>query len=214
MREQIARVFEGKAFLRPLFYGYPGGLRVELAEPGSSTHQFRTALNKSVEICKHVFGPAPELVVCLRTWVEGSAFAARQSLRKLRALGIHIPKQREIWISTSDDGYEDEDDWTPPDPPADWVTIAFPIDITMLEPLLWSACATDFNIEPKAPCSVHLMDLARGVMALPYDDRGMDIVGPNHALLSEIFTTYRHYLLGYDMEIMQATFAPEEVAPE
>ena len=209
MREQIEVVFEGKAFLQPLFYNYEGGLRFELSEPGSYTHQFRTALNKSLEICEAVFGPAPALVTCLKMFMAGSAFTSRHALRKLNALGIHIPKQREVWTNPSDD-----EDLLPGDTPVYWVTIAFPIDMSMLEPLLWSACAKDFPIEPKAPCSIYLMDLARGVMALPYDDRGVDIVGPNHALLSEIFTTYRHYLLGYDMDTMRATFAPDEVTPE
>ncbi len=209
MRERIEVVFEGKAFLRPLFYNYQGGLRFELSEPGSYTHQFRTALNKSVEICEKVFEPTPELVACLKMFMEGNAFTARQALRKLKDLGICIPQQREIWTEPPDD-----EDWVQGDIPQYWVTIAFPIEKTMLEPLLWSACAKDFQIEPKAPCSIYFMDLVRGVMALPYDDRGMDIVGPNHTLLSEIFATHRHYLLGYDMDTMRATFAPDEVTPE
>ena len=207
MREQIEVVFEGKAFLQPLFYNYEGGLRFELSEPGSYTHQFRTALNKSLEICEAVFGPAPELVTCLRIRSLGNAFAERHVLRGMKRLGISIPTGREIWAELID-----EDDWAHEDTPQYWLTIAFPTPLTLMEPLLWSACATDFNIQPKADCNVYFMDLARGVMAHPYDDRGMDIVGPNHALLSELFSTHRHYLLGYDMETMLATFAPDEAA--
>jgi len=207
LREAIERVFEGKAFSYALFYSYPGGLRFELAESGTSIHQFRTALNKSTEICEEVFRSAPGLVTCLRIRSLGNAFAERHVLRGLKRLGISIPTDREIWVELID-----EDDWAHEGIPQYWLTIAFPTPLTLMESLLWSACATDFNIQPKADCNVYFMDLARGVMAHPYDDRGMDIVGPNHALLSEIFTTHRHYLLGYDMETMLATFAPDEAA--
>lgn len=205
LREDIDRVFEGKAWLRPLFYGYEGGLRFELAQSGSSIHQFRTALNRSTEVCEQVFESSPQLLVCLRLRTLGSVYAARGILRGLRELNINVPPQRELWAEPLH-----PDDWLDDHTPQYWMTLAFPTSSTSLEPLLWSACATDFNIRPKLPCQVYLLDLERGVMACPYDDRGMDLVGPNHELLSGLFHRFRHYLLSYDMETMLITFGHTE----
>lgn len=46
----IDRIFEGKAFTRPLFYSLPGGLRFSLSETGSSIEQFLLALRKAAAI--------------------------------------------------------------------------------------------------------------------------------------------------------------------
>jgi len=52
---EIERVFGGKAFVRPLFYSYPGGLRFALSETGGVIEQFLSALQKSTKICSDVF---------------------------------------------------------------------------------------------------------------------------------------------------------------
>ena len=41
----------------------------------------------------------------------------------------------------------------------------------------------------------------------PYDDRGMDVVGPNFQLLLALYQKHHSYLLQYDIEAMDATFA-------
>lgn len=43
-------------------------------------------------------------------------------------------------------------------------------------------------------------------MALPYDDRGMDVVGPNKALLSVLYNKHYQYLLEHDRAEIDATF--------
>ena len=45
LKHEIETIFEGRAFLRPLFYNYPGGLRFELAEGGTAIEQFLLALS-------------------------------------------------------------------------------------------------------------------------------------------------------------------------
>ena len=51
-----------------------------------------------------------------------------------------------------------------------------------------------------------LFDLELGVMVNPYDDRGMDVFGPNRELLSELYKKRNGWLLDYDRERMQAVY--------
>ena len=66
IQSTIASVFAGRAFLRPLFYSYPGGLRFELSERGSFNQQFLTAQQKASQICSDLFNDGELPTVCLR----------------------------------------------------------------------------------------------------------------------------------------------------
>lgn len=44
-------------------------------------------------------------------------------------------------------------------------------------------------------------------MVWPYNDRGMDIVGPNHKLLSYLYGKFNDYLLDHDRDVMDTVFA-------
>lgn len=44
-------------------------------------------------------------------------------------------------------------------------------------------------------------------MVFPYDDRGMDVAGPNKDLLSQLYHQHNIYLLDYDRCAMDNTFA-------
>jgi hypothetical protein len=39
-----------------------------------------------------------------------------------------------------------------------------------------------------------------------YDDRGMDVVGPDRSRLTELYRRYNDYLLDYDREIMDSVY--------
>lgn len=93
---EIERIFGNSTFARPLFYSYPGGLRLELSEPGGVVDQFLTALRKATKICNDIFHGEDELVVCLRAYSDASHFIHRPELRALRSAGIllqtpHLP---------------------------------------------------------------------------------------------------------------------------
>nr|WP_279564018.1 DUF3885 domain-containing protein [Pseudomonas koreensis] len=44
-------------------------------------------------------------------------------------------------------------------------------------------------------------------MVFPYDDRGMDVVGPNKNLLLQLYRLHHTYLLDYDRHTMDTTFS-------
>lgn len=202
IQADIVSTFEGKAFLRPLFYGYPRGLRFELSEGGSFIEQFLTAHQKATTICSDVFDDDAPLTVCLRFRSALNACAHRSMLRQLDAAGIRIPRTRELWAERIPDDEclgEAVTEW--------WLYLAFDASRDLLPGLLWCAFAQDFSvIQPRPACMVYLFNLNAGIMVFPYDDRGMDVVGPNHALLAALYHKYQHALLDYDRAAMRESF--------
>lgn len=202
LRFEIERIFGDTAFARPLFYAYPGGLRFELSETGGVIEQFLTALRKSTTICSDIFIDAPTLVACLRLHSGTNRFAHRPVIRARRSAGITLPAQCTVWseeIDPQDRCCESEPEY--------WINLAFEAPMPLLQAFLWCALARDFGaIQPSPDCTLRLFNLNRQVMVFPYDDRGMDVVGPNKALLSQLYRKHHAYLLEYDRQAMDATF--------
>lgn len=203
LRNEIERAFQGTAFARPLYYSYPGGLRFELSETGGIIEQFLTALRKSTTICGDIFSDAETFVVCLRTHSGSHGFMHRAKIQAFRSAGIDIPPERSVWSEEID-----VEEWYCEEEPEYWINIAFEAPIASLQALLWCALAKDFGvIEPNPHVDVYLFNLPKQVMVFPYDDRGMDVVGPNAPLLSQLYKRHNQYLLDYDRSAMDATFA-------
>lgn len=199
---EIEQTFSENAFSRPLFYSYPGGLRFELSEKGSAIEQFLLAQRKATEICGDLFIDDETLVVCLKDYTASNCFGNRRVLKSLNAAGVYIPEERSIWCEKldPDDGSDDNE-------PEYWTFIAFEAPVSLIPALLWCALVKDFGeIRPKPGCDVYLFNIKKGIMALPYDDRGMDVVGPNKALLSALYNKHHQYLLEHDRAEMDATF--------
>lgn len=203
LQVEIERIFGGKAFARPLFYSYPGGLRFELSETGGVIEPFLSALRKSTQICGDVFLDEATLVACLRIHSGSSHFAHRASIYALRSAGIDIPTERSVWSEEID-----PEDWYCESKPEYWINIAFEAPVPLLQAFLWCALARDFAaIQPKPNCVLYLFNLKKRVMVFPYDDRGMDVVGPNKDLLAQLYRQHHTYLLDYDRHSMDTTFA-------
>ncbi|MCP3748830.1 DUF3885 domain-containing protein [Pseudomonas sp. SBB6] len=200
---QIQQIFSGLAFARPLFYSYPQGLRFELAEGAGTLERFLLAVSKATTVCRDLFAGEQSMVVCLRVHSNGNGFAHRDVLRDLRAAGIRIPAQRSLWSQRLD-----PDDWFEEHQPEYWLHLAFEAPLSLLQPVLWCALADNpGTIRPSPCCGVYLFNLNQRLMALPYDDRGMDVVGPNHDVLSLLYRQHQPWLLDYDRERMDAAFA-------
>lgn len=195
----IAQIFKGLAFKRPLFYAYPLGLRFQLSENGNHIHQFVTAYTKANEITQHIFSNKKPVIV-LRCFLKKSIFASRQVLKDLKNMDITLPKNVEYWLEDADD----EPLW---DDLYCYLNIAYEIDLQEMNKYIWGACARDFNIMPDASGQAYLFDFEQQIMVWLYDDRGMDVVGNNALVLSNLYQQYHHYLLDYDKEIMAKNFA-------
>jgi len=147
-----------------------------------------------------VFDETRVLTVCLRCYVDNeNRFAYRSLLTELRAAGIVLPKRRELWLETANE--------------ADLLNLAFELPISLIQNLLWCALVSDFgSIRPHPQCLVYLFDLETGLLVWPYDDRGMDVVGPNRKKLATLYHKYSSYLLDYDRAKMDETFGANNAA--
>lgn len=204
LKQKILQTFGEKTFARPLFYNYPCGLRFALSASGHPIQQFLQALRKANDICSDIFGAEDALVITLRVHSTNNAFVHRGLLESLSSAGIHIPAQRSIWSEEIA-----PDDWSAVEPEY-WLNVAFEAPVSLLENFLWCALATDFQtIQPNPNCAVYLFNLRSGAVVFPYDDRGMDVVGPNSELLFGLYKKYSSYLLDYDRPAMDDTFTGE-----
>tara|TARA_A100001391_G_scaffold94923_1_gene62869 strand:+ start:471 stop:1097 length:627 start_codon:yes stop_codon:yes gene_type:complete len=62
------------------------------------------------------------------------------------------------------------------------------------------------GFEPSNLPLLMLFSLDLGIMINPYDDRGMDVFGPNRDLLELLYTKRNGWLLDYDREQMDAIY--------
>ncbi len=106
-----------------------------------------------------------------------------------------IPKVREMWHVEDD---EDEDFYRH--------FILFELDLKYLKNLIWGAMAQDMGIRPQLSGRVYIYGKRCGVLAQPYDDRGMDLVAEKGRTLDSVYKKYNHYLLDYDREEMDRVY--------
>lgn len=202
IRHRIESVFKNCVFDRPLFYTYPGGLRFELSEGGMVIQQFLLAIQKATLICSDIFPAGESIAFCFRCRAEKNRFAHRPLLREITKTGIKFSRNRSLWLEPLD-----VEEWFEENEPESWLTLAFDAPQNLIQSALWCALAIDFgSISPRPLCSVYLVNLTAGIVVFPYDDRGMDVVGPNHERLASIYGKHRKYLLDYDLKKMEATF--------
>ncbi|BEV73735.1 MULTISPECIES: DUF3885 domain-containing protein [unclassified Paludibacterium] len=202
LKDQIEKTFGHEACSDGLFYRFPGGLRFELSESGTSMEMVLGALWKAKAIFEFTFTPSNEVLVCLRRFMGESPYSLRSALRELEIADISIPANREYWlesIAPKDRFDENTEEW--------YAYLAFELPVAKLEPLIWCAVATDFpQLHPNPHCSVYVIDIKQRLLAHPYDDRGMDIIGPNTQRLSELYAQFNSMLLDYDRSTMDKSF--------
>jgi len=199
--QQILQDFGSSVFQRPLFYSYSPGLRFRLSESGNALEPFLLALRRATLICKDIFADDP-IVACLRKHSGTGHFEHRRTLQSLASAGVSIPNQRSIWSEEID-----PEEWLHERSPECWLYLSFEVPASLLETLLWCALAKDFHmIQPNPGCDVYLFNLQKKVVVFPYDDRGMDVVGPNRELLAVLYKRHQSYLLDYDRHAMEISF--------
>lgn len=195
IRHSIERVFGKKALTHALFYENEGSLRFELSEGGSYAEMFIKAYAKASEILGTVFEEHQGVYAGIGFYGKKTLLGNVSVFRGIRDCQISIPKSEcEIWQEVE------------PGEELLRTYIAFPIHKGDLPKLLWSALASDLGVRPRANCDVYLFSIKQSILVHPYDDRGMDVIGPNKALLQRLFNKYKHYLLEYDMTVMERQY--------
>lgn len=195
-REALHRMFGPSAFDLPCFYANQPALRFELSQYGHRLDLFEQAWDRARPIVDHALGDSSSLVAVLSRFGDEPPMRSRELFRSLRECGVRMGRPRAWWTEPYADGQ-----------PEPRLFVAFACEREAVRRLLWGALAHDIGIRPRLEAMVHFADPARGVVIHPYDDRGMDIVGPNHALLAELYRRFNGDLLDYDRERMDAFFA-------
>jgi Domain of unknown function (DUF3885) len=196
LRDELHRVFGRDGLELGLFYRHAPALRFELSLGGSYVEMFTQAYDRAREILDAAFAETGELTVVLSQFGGGPPLAHLSGFRSVRRCGVELPRGFEAWTEPTDD------EWHP-----ERAFLAFRCGRGEVNGLLWGALAADLGIRPRLECRVHLADAERGILAHPYDDRGMDLIGPNHALLRELYTRFNPWLLDYDCERIDGFFA-------
>ena len=195
MRDTIRNTFGTEALEHALFYEHEGSLRFELSEGGSFVEMFIQSYNKATEIVGSIFSETEKISVCLAFYGKKSLLGNLSVFRDLVECQIEIPKK-------------DCQIWQKQYPEAELRTfITFSTNKKELPKLLWSAIASDMGVKPRVNCSIYIYCSELGVLVHPYDDRGLDVIGPNKELLKKLYTKFHHYLLDYDIEEMDKKYA-------
>ncbi len=194
-RAEIERVFGKKALEFALFYHHDDGLRFELADGPSRIHRFLSAYQRATEIMNQVFHDSASVQVCVKFFGNPSLRAHLSVFRSLRDCGIVLPEQHQTWCEPEEDTHK--------------ILIAFDVEPRYVTQLLWGVLAGELGIRPCLLCNVYFFDLEIGVLVHPYDDRGMDVIGPNKVLLKRIYRQFGTYLLEYDKARMDRSFGSD-----
>lgn len=201
-RDKFAGLVGPDLYRHALFYKFPGGLRFALSNGGSPLEQVLTALEKASVICSDAFSNQSSILVHLQKYAPSSRFQLRHTLRELALAGLTIPACRQVWLErvTSEEPDDDGNEEI-------WINLAFAVPKSKLKNLLWCALVADFGaLHPNPQCLVYLINPEQEMLVHPYDDRGMDVIGKQHAALQNLFNTYKAWLLEHDIETMKQTF--------
>lgn len=195
--EALYAIFGPQAFEPGLFYANEPALRFELSRSGKGIDLFVQAFDRAREVLHFLFRESKTLVVVAVFFGPGPLLRHRAVVASLRACGIALERPRSCWKVRCEEKTGDSEERA---------LISFRANAASLDRLLWGALAADLGIEPRLDAWVYIADPERGVLVHPYDDRGMDVIGPNRELLKELFQRYREYLLPYDMPRMEGFF--------
>ena len=185
--DEIDREFGPKWCESALSYSYPRALLFELGTGCHPIERFLSAHKRASAVLQDAFRGASDLHVAVQIYLESEApgvAALLSAFRQIQDCGLPIPMRETI--RTSQSSYDNEK----------WYCISvMPLQERDVPRALWAALGHDFRIEPRLEASVYLMSRDKGILAHPYDDRGMDLIGPNTTRLKEIYNAHRAWLL-------------------
>jgi|GEM_PF-4645807 len=200
MLSRLREVFGPHCLDGGVFYLHDPALRFELSRSGANVAMFVQAFDRAREVLSVVFGDSERLTVVMSGALPEPPLTfgyAREHLRSMEACGVRLPRERECTVTLTDTLYGSA---------IEHVELAFEVPARHLPGLLWGVLAKDLGVRPRFECRLCLADVSRGVLVSVYDDRGMDVIGWNHALLRTLYVSFGSYLLEYDRERMNRMF--------
>ena len=192
MIKQALETFGRSAFGHNLFANNDSAIRFELALGESRIERFDTALHRASTVAKDVFGDSKRLCVCLMFY--GVSFVgAKSSFRSLKECEVAINRPYEIDRQQIDDDLGGETQ----------TRVFFKSDFGSAYRMIWGTIAQELGVRPSLGFNLYIFDPDLRILMHPYDDRGMDILGPNRERMSEIYAKYYDWLLDYNIAELQ-----------
>lgn len=200
LRERIDDRFGGRAFAAPLFDAFAFAVRLELAEGGHPIDRFLGAHRRATEVCEEAFGASGSFVLCLTAHGERPLASCLPTLRRARVAGVLPNGPKAHWAEEVSPARGEL-------PGTFAHRVAFEAPTALLGRALWCALAGDLGIvRPRPFVTVHLFDLEAGLLAFPYDDRGMDVVSVERAPAERVYRRFAPYRLAWNEAAMAAAF--------
>lgn len=193
----------GKKIIEPgLFYKWPIGLRFELGgnECEDDTNQLYTqrfyqAMYRSKTLLEHVFEPNKSIIIALNIYTKKkNKLQSKTQLKKLEQCGFVLPVKHHFSYEPFENGYFCK------------ILLSEKINSTNVHSILWAIISNEIGIKPTAEIMAYFIDLDSGIVAHPYDDRGIDIVANSKEALDSCYMKYKEWLLNYDRKKIDAIF--------
>lgn len=204
LKDQVIKRFGNKAFsMRPTFYNNEGALRFELGVGDDRLTYLITAFHRLNTVLDDLgfkdqpVGVAASIYTYQSTEEEPASPLHQQLLplaRMIENWNLGKFKKSELVLSSTDEN----------------TYYATHLSLTNLNDFsvsrsIFEHLLRDFGGSSNTPFLM-LFNLELGIIINPYDDRGMDVFGPNHDLLKKLYNKRNDWLLDYDREQMDAVY--------
>lgn len=200
--------FGWRGFPDAMFYQAAFGLRFDLGgDLDIGPIRFLQALDRARAVAAELFSGSETLCAFVSIY-GGQRSTRRQSagLQQLKRMGFRYPFGPASKVALND---EDHIEAFGDDVFRHWYAAPFPRDDAAIAALLWASVASEMGIGPKASSvdKIHIADLQNRLALTAYDDRGMDVVGPERLALVPLYRKFNAWLLDYDRAEMDAKFS-------
>ncbi len=206
--QTIDAAFGWRGFPDAMFYHTPFGLRFDLGgDLVMGPLRFMQALDRARAVAAALFSTSETLVAVISIYGEERTTRRHSTaIQQLERIGFPHPFGSAAKVPQTDQEYIAEFGG---DLFRHWYAAQFSNHDASVSALLWASVAREMDIRPKARGvdTIHIADLQKRLALTAYDDRGMDVIGPDRPALSSLYRTFNPWLLDYDRAEMDAKFS-------
>lgn len=205
--QSVDAAFGWRGFPDAMFYQASFGLRFELGgDLGMGPLRFMQAVDRARAVATALFSQSETLVAFVSIYGEERTTRLHsKAIQQLERLGFPHPFGSAAKVPQDDQEYIAE---FGRDLFRYWYAAEFTNDAAAVSALLWASVAREMDIRPRAQslATIHIADIQKRLALTVYDDRGMDVVGPNRRTLTSLYREFNAWLLDYDRAEMDAMF--------
>ncbi|GLF91712.1 hypothetical protein Saga11_29710 [Bacillus safensis] len=193
----------------PLFYGWPFGLRFEVADwsLGKESVVLEKAGERALEIVKYTFDPEDEMLLVTDVYTEHEHELTKRKLlvyQKYVNWKMRYRLRHELLTYVHPEIEEIMK--------LERFTINCRLRDIRLRPLLHAICQEGFFtpnqiLKGRLGYEIYLINLSKKMIFHLYDDRGCDLIAADAERLRPVYEGLQHWLLDYDRAQMDGLFA-------